>query len=142
MWVLQIHSAHVLPCVSDLHAVWEVPHPPYVWNISALQGLNLTPALSSLLPLPAEPAASPLLLLFPRRAPCRRKHKEADGAEGLPVCAGACHLIQARHNKVPRARKPQQARQDLRTVAALLRATRVGRLLKERAHTPGDVAVC
>lgn len=34
-------------CVSDLHAVWEVPHPPYVWNISALQGLNLTPALSS-----------------------------------------------------------------------------------------------
>lgn len=50
-------------CVSDLHAVWEVPHPPYVWNISALQGLNLTPALSSLLPLPAEPAASLLLLL-------------------------------------------------------------------------------
>lgn len=35
-------------CVSDLHAVWEVPHPPYVWNISALRGLNLTPALSSL----------------------------------------------------------------------------------------------
>lgn len=34
-------------CVSDLHAAWEVPHPPYIWNISALQGLNLTPALSS-----------------------------------------------------------------------------------------------
>lgn len=50
-------------CVSDLHAVWQVPHPPYVWNISALQGLNLTAALSSLQPLPAEPAASLLLLL-------------------------------------------------------------------------------
>lgn len=42
--------------VSDFHAVWEVPHPPCVWNISALRGLNLTPALSSLPPLPAEPA--------------------------------------------------------------------------------------
>jgi len=37
----------VAACVSDFHAAWEVPHPPYVWNISALRGLNLTPAFSS-----------------------------------------------------------------------------------------------
>lgn len=65
-------------CVSDLHAVWEVPHPPYVWNISALQGLNLTPALSSLRPLPAEPAASLLLL----SAYVPKKSLVQEGAQG------------------------------------------------------------
>lgn len=24
-------------CVSDFHAAWEMPHPPYVWNISAVK---------------------------------------------------------------------------------------------------------
>lgn len=51
-------------CVSDLHAVWEVPHPPYVWNISALQGLNLTPALS----FPSRAASISAVLSLGRRS--------------------------------------------------------------------------
>lgn len=70
-------------CVSDLHAVWEVPHPPYVWNISALRGLNLTPALSSLC------STSTVLSLWSKlaRARCWRERHEADR-----VCAGLVTL--------------------------------------------------
>lgn len=30
----------VAACVSDFHAAWEVPHPPYVWNISPRAEFN------------------------------------------------------------------------------------------------------
>lgn len=73
-------------CVSDLHAVWEVPHPPYVWNISALRGLNLTPALS----FPSRAASISAVLSLGGR------WQEELGAGGstvmLTVCAGVVTL--------------------------------------------------
>lgn len=61
--------------VSDFHAVWEVPHPPCVWNISALRGPNLTPALS--------PCRASTTLVLGTNPPEGLELGEAHGAGGL-----------------------------------------------------------
>lgn len=100
-------------CVSDLHAVWEVPHPPYVWNISALQGLNLTPALS----FPSRAASISAVLSLGRRS---QEEFDAGSTVRLTEFVQVLSLCLGMSRQRCKRKETTAARKDFQTIPALL----------------------